>query len=277
MFESIILIILALIVFIIVYKIISKVIKAMIIALLIFVFLVASLGLIFYEDVKDLKDSTEERLILLEHDNEILTALEVKKLEKAGNYAFENIEDISLIKQKYGEHKWDDLTKEHGRMFVLDDRYFEGLPQQVDLSEISIQMERDSLLDVLVAPDPIEHYIDLAYSSETEEELDMVKQELMGEKKLLAMMFKSVMTKIYTKYDYHEYGGALLLGVDGTAIICHGSSQSRTIKNAILAAKRFHTGKINENIVEYISKSPFYVPAQSLTSQKSEQGQPTDE
>ena len=181
MFESIILIILALIVFIIVYKIISKVIKAMIIALLIFVFLVASLGLIFYEDVKDLKDSTEERLILLEHDNEILTALEVKKLEKAGNYAFENIEDISLIKQKYGEHKWDDLTKEHGRMFVLDDRYFEGLPQQVDLSEISIQMERDSLLDVLVAPDPIEHYIDLAYSSETEEELDMVKQELMGE------------------------------------------------------------------------------------------------
>jgi phosphate acyltransferase len=104
-----------------------------------------------------------------------------------------------------------------------------------------------------------------------------IKNELMSEKMLLVMKFKPVMQRIYAKYDYHEYGGALLLGIDGTAIICHGSSQSRTIKNAIFAAKKFHTGKINENIVEYISKSPFYSPAQSLNSQKSEEGQPTDE
>ena len=80
-----------------------------------------------------------------------------------------------------------------------------------------------------------------------------IKEELMEEQLPLAMKFKPVMTRIYRKYDYNEYGGALLLGVNGTAIICHGSSQSRTIKNAILASKKFYTEKVNDKIVEYLS------------------------
>ena len=82
-----------------------------------------------------------------------------------------------------------------------------------------------------------------------------IKHELLTEKLRLAMKFKSVMTRIYKKYDYNEYGGAPLLGVNGTALICHGSSHSRTIKNAILASKKFYTEKINDRIVEYLSKS----------------------
>ncbi|UCE49575.1 MAG: phosphate acyltransferase PlsX [Phycisphaerales bacterium] len=80
-----------------------------------------------------------------------------------------------------------------------------------------------------------------------------IRDELMEENLRLAMKFKPVMKRIYTKYDYGEYGGALLLGVNGTAVICHGSSQSKTIKNAILASKRFYTEKINDRIVEYLS------------------------
>jgi len=82
-----------------------------------------------------------------------------------------------------------------------------------------------------------------------------IKYELMAEKLRLAMKFKPVITRIYKKYDYNEYGGALLLGVNGTAIICHGASQSRTIKNAILASKKFYTQKINEKITEYLSQT----------------------
>ena len=80
-----------------------------------------------------------------------------------------------------------------------------------------------------------------------------IKDELMEEKIRLAMKFKPIMKRIYKKYDYNEYGGALLLGVNGTAVICHGSSQARTIKNAILASKRFYTKKINDKIIEYLS------------------------
>ncbi len=82
-----------------------------------------------------------------------------------------------------------------------------------------------------------------------------IKHELMQEKLTLAMKFKPIMTRIYKKYDYNEYGGALLLGVNGTAIICHGSSKSLTIKNAILASKKSYAEGINDKIVEYIEKT----------------------
>ncbi len=80
-----------------------------------------------------------------------------------------------------------------------------------------------------------------------------IKYELAQEKLRMAMKFKPVMTRIYKKYDYNEYGGALLLGLNGTALICHGTSQSRTIKNAILASKKFYTQKVNDKIIEYLS------------------------
>ena len=83
-----------------------------------------------------------------------------------------------------------------------------------------------------------------------------IKHELMTEKLRLVMKFKPVMTRIYKKYDYHEYGGAPLLGVNGTAIISHGSSRSRTIKNASLTSKSYYTGEINNKIIEYLSSTP---------------------
>lgn len=82
-----------------------------------------------------------------------------------------------------------------------------------------------------------------------------IKHELMAEKLRLAMKFKPVMKRIYKKYDYNEYGGAPLLGVNGTALICHGASHSRTIRNAILASKKYNTQKINEKIIEYLSQT----------------------
>ena len=83
-----------------------------------------------------------------------------------------------------------------------------------------------------------------------------IEHELMEDDPRLAREFKPLITQIYKKYDYHEYGGALLLGVNGTAVICHGSSKSRTIKNAILASKKFYTLKINDQIVQSLSNTP---------------------
>jgi glycerol-3-phosphate acyltransferase PlsX len=82
-----------------------------------------------------------------------------------------------------------------------------------------------------------------------------IKQELMEKDIELAKKFQPVIGEIYRKYDYHEYGGAPLLGVNGTAMICHGSSKSRTIKNAIVASKKFYINKINQQIVDYLANS----------------------
>jgi len=86
-----------------------------------------------------------------------------------------------------------------------------------------------------------------------------IKQELQ-ENWLLALQFKSVMKRVYKKHDYNEYGGAPLLGVNGTALICHGASESRTIKNAILISKEYHISKINEKIAEYLSNTLVRAP-----------------
>ena len=93
----------------------------------------------------------------------------------------------------------------------------------------------------------------------TEGLVDMIftalAQEVKSRNKLMALWFKSVAKEIFKKYDYHEYGGALLLGVNGVAVICHGSSKARTIKNAILVCKKFETNHINEKIVERLTQS----------------------
>jgi len=42
-----------------------------------------------------------------------------------------------------------------------------------------------------------------------------------------------------SQFDYAEYGGAPLLGVDGVVIIAHGASSPKAIKNAVKVAARF--------------------------------------
>ncbi|MFZ0038592.1 MAG: phosphate acyltransferase PlsX [Candidatus Acidiferrales bacterium] len=50
------------------------------------------------------------------------------------------------------------------------------------------------------------------------------------------------------KIDYSEYGGAPLLGVRGTAVIGHGSSNPNAIKNAIRVAAELSRSKVNDKI-----------------------------
>ncbi len=52
------------------------------------------------------------------------------------------------------------------------------------------------------------------------------------------------------QFDYAEYGGAPLLGVNGVVIIAHGSSSAKAIKNAIKVAARFVDTDLDARIVE---------------------------
>ncbi|NCC81057.1 MAG: phosphate acyltransferase PlsX [Clostridia bacterium] len=54
--------------------------------------------------------------------------------------------------------------------------------------------------------------------------------------KLGAFLMKDALMGLKKKMDYAEIGGAPLLGVDGISIICHGSSDSKAIHNAIRVA-----------------------------------------
>ncbi len=66
----------------------------------------------------------------------------------------------------------------------------------------------------------------------------------------LAMKLQPVVESIYAKHDYHEYGGAPLMGANGICLICHGSSQPRTIHNAIRNALKYAELGVNEQVSE---------------------------
>ena len=60
----------------------------------------------------------------------------------------------------------------------------------------------------------------------------------------------------FAKYDFNEYGGAPLLGVNGLCIICHGASNNRGIMNAVNVVRELAKRHMNERIVEVLSQGP---------------------
>lgn len=72
--------------------------------------------------------------------------------------------------------------------------------------------------------------------------------------KMGALLLKSSFKRIKLQMDYAEYGGALLMGIRGTCIKAHGSSNARAIRNAILQAKKFIENDVNTLIAREIQE-----------------------
>jgi glycerol-3-phosphate acyltransferase PlsX len=60
--------------------------------------------------------------------------------------------------------------------------------------------------------------------------------------------------KAQDKLDHAEYGGALVMGVRGLVIKCHGRSDARAIANAAKLAARCIKDRLNDHIVAEIHK-----------------------
>ena len=67
------------------------------------------------------------------------------------------------------------------------------------------------------------------------------------------VLMKPVFKDLIKKVDYEEYGGAVLLGIDGITVICHGKSNEIAIKNAILKGYKFYDLKVNSLIQESLT------------------------
>ena len=83
---------------------------------------------------------------------------------------------------------------------------------------------------------------------------DAIKKMLMEEiarstlGRLSYLFVAGPLLRLRRKTDYAEFGGAPLLGVEGISMICHGSSSSKAIKNAILKAQALAKGGLIEAI-----------------------------
>ena len=68
------------------------------------------------------------------------------------------------------------------------------------------------------------------------------------------LLMKSALISFKKKTDYDEYGGAPLLGINGTCIISHGRSTAKAIKNALRVAADFSEKRVYEVIASKIEK-----------------------
>jgi phosphate acyltransferase len=78
----------------------------------------------------------------------------------------------------------------------------------------------------------------------------MIKEELTRDfrSKLGAKLSLPAFGRFRRRVDYTEMGGAPLLGIDGAAIICHGASPVKAIKNAVRVAAEWAKAGLNEHI-----------------------------
>jgi len=85
--------------------------------------------------------------------------------------------------------------------------------------------------------------------------MQMLKDEIVKSlpAKLGYLLARSAFKAFKKRVDYAEYGGASLLGIDGTGIICHGNSSSQAIKNAIAGASKMVKLNINQDILRSLN------------------------
>jgi phosphate acyltransferase len=70
-----------------------------------------------------------------------------------------------------------------------------------------------------------------------------------------AMLSLNAFRSVKKRLDYSEFGGAPLLGCKQICLICHGSSNSKAIRNAIRIGREFYKGKLSERIESELSES----------------------
>ncbi len=67
-------------------------------------------------------------------------------------------------------------------------------------------------------------------------------------------MVQHAFQELKSRFDYQEFGGVPLLGINGISIICHGRSTARAIRNAMQVAIDIKEKQVNEHIQEELKK-----------------------
>ncbi len=83
-----------------------------------------------------------------------------------------------------------------------------------------------------------------------------IMQEIKEESQELLPRFEPITDRIWKRHDFAEYGGAPLLGINGTVIICHGRSDRRAIHNAIRVASE----QIRQDLTAVITRELHHEP-----------------
>lgn len=152
---------------------------------------------------------------------------------------------VGLVNIGAEEEKGNKLTKEAYQLMKTQSSYrFVGNAEARDIPTGDF--------DVVVA-DGFDGNIILKYTEGLAKTLTGMLKECMyssARSKIGALLAKPAFKMFKSKMDYNAYGGAPLLGVEGTVVKAHGSSGDEAIMNAIRQAREMLAGDVVGKIRE---------------------------
>ncbi len=68
------------------------------------------------------------------------------------------------------------------------------------------------------------------------------------------MVRRNLVDDYFSKFDYENYGGSPILGVNGSVVIGHGISNAKAIMNMLMQSKKLHESGITNRIKKAMNK-----------------------
>jgi glycerol-3-phosphate acyltransferase PlsX len=168
---------------------------------------------------------------------------------------------VGLLSNGSEEHKGTALTRDAHQFLARASR--PDAAGAADFDYVGYVEGRDIFrgqVDVVVTDGFTGNVVLKSVEGAAEAMLDMVRDEVSRGgvlAKVGAALMTTALRRLKRRTDYAEHGGAPLLGVDGVALICHGGSNAKAIKNAIAVAHKFAQIGLGKELTSAIGRHGF--------------------
>ena len=167
---------------------------------------------------------------------------------------------VGLLSNGEEDAKGTDLTRESSVLLKKTDLNYVGYIEGRDVYRGDV--------DVIVTDGFVGNVVLKLSEGLVESVIGMLKKEIMSSisSKIGYFLARAAFKKLKKRIDYAEYGGAVLLGINGICVIGHGRSNARAIKNAVIKAHQSMEGEVNAHIIEEICARTGFLREANRTS-----------
>ena len=162
---------------------------------------------------------------------------------------------IGILSNGEEDSKGNDLTRQAHQLLKKTDLNYLGFIEGRDLF--------NGKVDVVVCDGFVGNIV-LKVSEGLAEAISSMLRREIGSRflaKIGYLLAKPAFAAFKKRIDYAEYGGAPLLGIQGTGMICHGGSAARAIMNAIGLARESVAQRVNDRLIEQLHMGTENTPA----------------
>jgi glycerol-3-phosphate acyltransferase PlsX len=156
---------------------------------------------------------------------------------------------VGILSNGSEESKGNDLTREAARLCRLTDLNFVGYVEGHDLFADHV--------DVVITDGFTGNIVLKSVESMGRAIIGLLRRELTATpvRKAGALLAQGALRSIMRRMDPEAYGGAPLLGLNGTVIKAHGSARAKAILNAIRVAGETIQHKLNDTIAREVAQA----------------------